>query len=94
MPALIRIDRKGLREALNTDAMRVGVTSLAKRLASATESVSAVTHSGAEVEVSEYRTDRVAAAVTIKDPRAKGLNAKYGVFNQAASSLGGQIVSK
>jgi CRP-like cAMP-binding protein len=90
----VRIDRRGIRQVLLSNEMKSAINSLAKRLATATESNSAIRDHEADVVVENYVTDRAASAVTIQSPIGKGLNAKYGVFNQAASSLGGQIVSK
>lgn len=43
------------------------------------------------VTVTEYTTDREAAAVTIADRRGIGLQAKHGVLTRAAAGIGAEI---
>lgn len=48
----------------------------------------------ADVVVEHYTTDRQAAAVVVKHPKARGWQAKHGTLTKAASAAGLSVRSK
>jgi hypothetical protein len=46
---------------------------------------------GAEVVVEPYETDREAAAVVVKHPKAAGRERKYGILIPAARNIGAEV---
>lgn len=82
-------DTQGIAEFLKSteiaEAVRAQAEKIAANVRSSTE---------AEVVVDSYVTDRAAASVTIKDPRAKLLEVRDGVLSRAAASTGLEVRRK
>jgi hypothetical protein len=62
----------------------------------AAETIAAIVreHRGAEVIVDTYTTDRLAAAVTIRDVRGRAWEARDGVLTRAAAAVGLEVTSR
>lgn len=77
----IRLDPKGIREVLNSAGVASAVHDAAVRVAGGVQV-------DGPVEVSDYRTDRAASAVTIVDVRGRVWQVRDGVLTRAASGAG------
>jgi hypothetical protein len=83
----VELDHKGLAEILKS-------AGVAKAVRSTAESVADAVNVDAEVEVNDYTTDRAASAVTVKDVRAMGWQARDGLLTRAAAAVGLEVKSK
>ncbi|MFT4288171.1 hypothetical protein [Nocardioides sp.] len=83
----VTLDRAGIGRILMTGEIPEAVSARAEAIA--TNIRSRLPDDGlGEVVVERYTTDRGAAAVIVKHPRAVGLQAKYGIITTAASAAG------
>lgn len=76
-----RLDRAGIREVLTSPDVRQLVDATAEEVAA---NARALLPQGTAVDVTQYTTDRSAAAVTIVDVRGMGWQARDGVLTRAA----------
>lgn len=83
-----RLDRRGVREILQSEDMRRLVDGAAHDIAAR---VRARVPAGTRVEVTDYTTDRAGAAVTIVDVRGMSWQARNGVLTRAAGELGIEV---
>ncbi|MBM0205040.1 hypothetical protein JNW90_19780 [Micromonospora sp. STR1s_5] len=84
----VEVDFAGIGEVARSPEVRQMVNEAAGEIASR---VRGLVGADVPVTVSEYSTDREAAAVTIADRRGVGLQAKHGVLTRAASGIGADI---
>jgi len=87
-----KLDSKGIAEILNSDEIAQAVNAAANAIAGNVST--GHPEIDATVTVRAYTTDRRAAAVSIAHPAGLALEAKRGVLNRAASSVGLTIKSK
>lgn len=87
-PMTFRLDRAGVRQALQQEGIRNEVDRVAARIAA---SVRARVPAGVRVEVTSYTTDRAAAAVTVLDVRGAGWQARDGLLTRAAGAAGLEV---
>lgn len=85
----VRLDHAGIAEILKSSAMRDLVRDAAEQIAG---DVHVDANDG--VVVDEYTTDRAAASVTIRDPRAALWQARDGTLTRAAAAVGLEVKSK
>ncbi|OKI52955.1 hypothetical protein A6A27_08170 [Micromonospora sp. CB01531] len=84
----VEVNFAGIGEVARSDEVRQMVNQATEQIAS---KVRGLVGDDVPVTVSEYTTDREAAAVTIADRRGVGLQAKHGVLTRAASGIGADI---
>ncbi|QOC89878.1 hypothetical protein [Micromonospora craniellae] len=84
----VEVNYAGIGEVARSDDVRQMVNQAADRIAGA---VRASVGPDVPVTVTEYTTDREAAAVTIADRRGLGLQARDGVLTRAASGIGADV---
>ncbi|MCY4726700.1 hypothetical protein NYO98_10460 [Nocardioides sp. STR2] len=84
----VKLNRAGVGNILKTGAVPEMVNRTASTIAAGARSRLPDDGMGGEVVVERYTTDRGAAAVIVKHPRAVGLQAKYGILTSAAASAG------
>ena len=82
----VTLDRAGVGAFLKSGEVSDMVNSAAGRIADGVRS--RLPDDEGEVVVESYTTDRGAAAVIVRHPRAVGLQAKYGIITAAASAIG------
>ena len=80
----VTLDRTGVGKILREGDVPKAVNALAEQVAA---NVNLPDNDG-DVVVEPYTTDRGAAAVIVRHPRAVGLQAKYGLLTSAASQAG------
>ena len=90
MPNNVKLDHAGMAELLNSDKVAGLVKGLADRVAS---QVRGAVNARDGVVVDTYTTDRAAASVTIRDPRARLWQARDGVLTSAVASVGLEVRS-
>ncbi len=83
-----RLDRRGVREILQSDPVREVIDHFAGEIAA---NVQAVIPSGTPVQVYRYTTDRAAASVVVEDVRALGWQARDGILTRAAGFAGLEV---
>lgn len=83
----VKLDRKGIGALLKTGGIPNTINRTARGIA-ASITLPSDSPDDAEVVVEPYVTDRGAAAVVVKHPKALGLEAKYGLLSRAAASAG------
>jgi hypothetical protein len=83
-----RLDRRGIREVLNSSEVRHVVSDYAERIGAR---VRGAVPSDAEVVVDHYATDRVASVVVIRDVRAMAWQARDGILTRAAGAEGLEV---
>lgn len=84
----LKLDSAGIVAVLNSGEVAAAVGELAEAIAwEVTGEVDAIDG----VVVDRYTTDRAAASVTIKDPRAKLWEARDGVLTRAAAGQGLEV---
>ncbi|GAA4680494.1 hypothetical protein [Nocardioides nanhaiensis] len=83
----VQLDRAGVGAILRTGEVPAAVNATAETIASGVRSRLPSDGLG-DVVVERYTTDRGAAAVVVRHPRAVGLQAKYGILTSAASAAG------
>ncbi len=81
----ITLDSRGIREVLNSPLVAAAVRAKAVLVAASAR------RSGAEVVVDDYRTDRAASSVTVRDARAKGWVARDGLLIRDAAAAGLEV---
>lgn len=84
----IRLDSGGIAEILKSSAVRAALTSRARAAASSAEGSMRAHGSDGDVIVEQYTTDRAHVLLVARDPRASGMEAKYGVLTRAAAGQG------
>lgn len=85
-----RLDHAGLAEVLKSGPFVELVAGKASEIATA---VSAQ-QPDAEVVTDSYTTDRAAASVTVKDPRAATWQARDGLLTRSAAAAGLEVTEK
>lgn len=83
--AELHLDYAALGRVLRSSEVAAAVRSAANTTAAN------VTASGLRAEVSTYTTDRPVAAVTVRSPRASGLETRDGVVSNAARAAGLEV---
>lgn len=83
-----QLDRRGVREVLQSPEVRAMVDEVALNLQ---VRVRAALPPGTQVRVKRYTSDRDAASVTIADVRGMAWQARDGVLTRAAGELGIEI---
>lgn len=86
----VTLDRAGIGAILKVGEVPAMVNRAAESIASGVRARMPNDGEG-EVVVERYTTDRGAAAVVVKHPRAVGLQAKYGILTNAASAIGATV---
>ena len=86
----IRLDSAGIAKLLRSAGMRAAVSPAARAVAGQARGM----RPGADVSVDEYTTDRQAASVTVRDPRALAWQARDGLLTKAAGAVGLTVRSK
>jgi cobyrinic acid a,c-diamide synthase len=87
----LKLDSAGIVAVLNSGEVAAAVAGLAEGIASQVRGqVDAIDG----VVVDRYTTDRAAASVTIKDPRAKLWEARDGVLTRAAAGQGLEVTAR
>lgn len=86
--ASFRLDRRGVREILKSDAVREVVDHYAGEVAA---NVQVLIPSGTQVQVYSYTTDRAAASIVVEDIRAMGWQARDGIMTRAAGFAGLEV---
>lgn len=89
----VDLDRRGVGRILRTGKLPALVNRTAERIAEGVRSRLPNDGRG-EVVVERYTTDRGAAAVVVKHPQARGLQAKYGIITAATSAVGLRVRAK
>lgn len=82
----IKLDHAGVASVLKSAEVAAMVSGFAHRVRA-----SVAVPAGVEVVVTEYVTDRAAAAVTILDARAKLWQVRDGVLTRAAAANGAEV---
>ncbi|HET8581768.1 MAG TPA: hypothetical protein VFL65_00840 [Jatrophihabitans sp.] len=91
MPAMFKLDHKGVRELLRSDDYAHAVDEVARQVADAARSR---VPADMPIEVSSYKTDRRAARVTIAHPAGAAEQAKHGALTAAAAAVGLDVKAK
>ena len=86
----LKLDHAGIAELLNSDEVAGLVKGVADRVAS---QVRGAVDARDGVVVDQYRTDRAAASVTIRDPRARLWQVRDGVLTSAVAAQGLEVRS-
>lgn len=86
--AEVELDSDGILEILNSSKVAGAIHDLAEQIAG---TVTGAVPSDAEVVVDDYRTDRAASSVTIKDVRGRVWQVRDGVLTRAASAHGLEV---
>ena len=86
----VTLDSAGMAELLNSDEVADLVKGVADRVAT---QVRGAVDARDGVVVDTYTTDRAAASVTIRDPRARLWQARDGVLTRAVASAGLEVRS-
>ena len=86
----LKLDHAGIAELLNSDEVARLVKGVADQVAT---QVRGAVDARDGVVVDTYTTDRAAASVTIRDPRARLWQARDGVLTSAVASAGLEVRS-
>lgn len=89
--AKIELDHDGWAEVLNSPEVAKVVHGLAATIASTVRGSLPV---GTDVVVDDYRTDRAASSVTIRDARGRLWQVRDGVLTKAAAANGLEVKAK
>lgn len=89
MARRFRLDASGVAAIMQSQAFARLVNEAANKVAS-----SVSTPKPAEVKVEQYSTDRQAAAVIVRHPKAAGWQAKHGTLTSAAAMAGLRVRSR
>lgn len=93
MPSKLKLDHPGIKEMLMSAEVAAIVAAVAETVAG-NVSESARNGDAIPVDVSEYTTDRAAAAVTLAHPAGLGKEAKYGTLSSAAAAAGLEVTER
>lgn len=93
MPSKLKLDHPGMKEMLLSAEVAAAIAALAETVAG---NVSETARNGdpLPVDVSEFTSDRAAAAVTITHPAGLGKEAKYGTLSSAAAAAGLEVTER
>lgn len=91
MAKLFRLDRRGVRGLLQTQ-LGAAATAKARELAEVIRSD--YPDLADAVDVEEYRTDRGAASVMVKDSSARELQVREGLLTRAAARVGLEVKAR
>lgn len=89
--AKVTLDHGGWNQVLNSSEVADAVAGLAEEIATTAR---ALLPSGTDVVVDQYRTDRAAASVTIRDVKGKLWQVRDGVLTRAAAAHGAEVKAK
>ncbi len=84
----VQLDRQGVGAILRSPELSTAVTGLARTVASNVMARLPSDRYDADVVVEPYTTDRGAAAVVVRHPQARALEAKFGILSNAAAAAG------
>lgn len=87
----VKLDHPGMREMLNSPEVAAMCVDAARKIAVV---VRGSVPAGTDVAVDEYRTDRAAASVTIRDAAGKLWQVRDGVLTRAAGSIGAEVKAR
>lgn len=80
------LDRRGIRQVLNSAPVRALVNEAAQDVASRTRAAS-----GMDVVVDGGTTDRAVARVVVKDGKARAAQARSGILTRSATAAGLEV---
>lgn len=87
----IRLDSAGIAKVLNSAPVAAALHDLAENVAA---DVRAREPDADDVVVDDYRTDRAAASVTIRDTRGRLWQVRDGVLSKAAAGQGLEVTER
>lgn len=89
----VELDRAGIGNLLKSGGIPAMTNAAAERIADGARSRMPNDVPDADVVVEQYTTDRGAAVVIVRHPRARGLQAKYGILTRSAQAIGVSVRS-
>lgn len=87
----VRLDSAGILEVLNSSAVADAIHDLTERVAGEVRNLEP---DATDVVVDDYRTDRAASSVTIRDARGRLWQARDGILTRAAAAHGLEVTER